>query len=471
MLKRLTLKNFKSFQDATIEFDRFSVLVGANASGKSNIVEALRFLNGIGRGYSASETIVGQSMRHMMENFSGLQTRKNSRGDLGDRIRGGSKGITFQKSDSFEIKSAFSTEIGSDPDLVQQIVFNYKINIKISSENNFPSTTSECFFIDKSCFPIHGYSYHKEGLVYETAKPTVKPGELTENMIGERRFNIFMSDDRVKAREKTISQDILGLASVFGEYWWKNESLKSEESSHFPELAPILTARAPLLMAGISAIDFSPEVMREPSVPGQSVLGDRGENLSSVLQSICHDSQQKERLLSWLQELTPMDAVDIEFREDLSGKILLELVEGNGQRTLAYSASDGTLRFLGLLAALLNPRNASSPHLYIFEELENGIHPTRLYLVMQLIAEEITRNPNLQVIATTHSPLLLHFLDQNYWDGASLIYRLPGQPDSKVAKIMDIPNARKIVEEQDFARLHESGWLENAMYFLADDEE
>ena len=226
-----------------------------------------------------------------------------------------------------------------------------------------------------------------------------------------------------------------------------------------------------LLMDGLSIIDFHPDVMREPSAPGQNMLGDRGENLSSVLQSICKQPQQKERLLSWLQELTPMDAVDIDFKEDLSGKILLELVEGNGQRTLAYSASDGTLRFLGLLAALLNPRNETSPHLYIFEELENGIHPTRLHLLMQLIDEETSRNPNLQVVTTTHSPLLLHYLNPDTWNGASLVYRLPGHADSKITKIMDIPNARQIIEEQDFARLHESGWLENAMYFLADDEE
>jgi predicted ATPase len=98
-------------------------------------------------------------------------------------------------------------------------------------------------------------------------------------------------------------------------------------------------------------LDLNPEAMRLPSFPGQNILGDRGENLSSVLHDICQDPQRKNALLQWMQELTPMDAVDFEFPSDFTGKILLVLVEANGQKTSAYSASDGTLRFLAIIAA------------------------------------------------------------------------------------------------------------------------
>ena len=49
-------------------------------------------------------------------------------------------------------------------------------------------------------------------------------------------------------------------------------------------------------LSSIRFLDFSPDLMRRPSMPGQIVLSDRGENLSSVLQAICEDSQWKEAL-------------------------------------------------------------------------------------------------------------------------------------------------------------------------------
>ncbi|MEC4853804.1 MAG: AAA family ATPase, partial [Jaaginema sp. PMC 1079.18] len=44
MLKKLILKNWKSFRYAELPIDSLTVLIGANASGKSNAIEALDFL-------------------------------------------------------------------------------------------------------------------------------------------------------------------------------------------------------------------------------------------------------------------------------------------------------------------------------------------------------------------------------------------------------------------------------------------
>ena len=201
--------------------------------------------------------------------------------------------------------------------------------------------------------------------------------------------------------------------------------------------------------------------MRKPSLPGQLVLGDRGENLSSVLQDICEDPARKRTLISWLQELTPMDARDFEFPADPAGKVLLTLVEENGQRVSANSASDGTLWFLGVLAAMFGSESA---RFYFFEELENGIHPTRLHLLLQLIEQNVSQE-NIQVVATTHSPYLLALASRGTLEHASLTYRLPDQPDTKTKRILDMPDAARLIEEQDLASLHASGWLENVMIF------
>jgi len=76
----------------------------------------------------------------------------------------------------------------------------------------------------------------------------------------------------------------------------------------------------------IRFLDLDPDAIRQPSQPGQVILGDRGENLSSVLHDICQDPSLKDTLLGWLRSLTPIDVVDFAFQTDLSGRILVALV-------------------------------------------------------------------------------------------------------------------------------------------------
>ena len=60
MITSIRLKNFKNFADETLRVGPFTLLVGANASGKSNIRDAFRFLSGIGRGYTLAEIFGGK---------------------------------------------------------------------------------------------------------------------------------------------------------------------------------------------------------------------------------------------------------------------------------------------------------------------------------------------------------------------------------------------------------------------------
>src|SRR5262249_24516602 len=88
MIESLRLERFKNFQDATMKLGPFTVLIGANASGKSNIRDAFRFLHGIGRGYSLAE-ILGEKYQGGERVWSG--------------IRGGTREIAFSGSDLFTI--------------------------------------------------------------------------------------------------------------------------------------------------------------------------------------------------------------------------------------------------------------------------------------------------------------------------------------------------------------------------------
>ena len=109
-------------------------------------------------------------------------------------------------------------------------------------------------------------------------------------------------------------------------------------------------------------LDPAPDRMRLPAYPSHTALGDQGENLAAVLNEINADPKRRNLLASWTGELTPMDVAGFDFMTDpYDGRLRLFIRETNGRRVSAHSASDGTLRFLTLLAAMF------------------GANPTRFY--------------------------------------------------------------------------------------------
>src|SRR5437764_9409488 len=100
MFTSLRLERFKSFKDAELKLGPFTVLIGANASGKSNLRDAFRFLHGIGRGYSLAE-IIGEKY-----------------GEGGERvwtgIRGGPRAISYAGARSFALTVQMSESDGEE---------------------------------------------------------------------------------------------------------------------------------------------------------------------------------------------------------------------------------------------------------------------------------------------------------------------------------------------------------------------
>ena len=59
MIKELKLKNWKSFEEATLYIDPLTILIGTNASGKSNLLDAFLFLNRVSSGVGIFQAING----------------------------------------------------------------------------------------------------------------------------------------------------------------------------------------------------------------------------------------------------------------------------------------------------------------------------------------------------------------------------------------------------------------------------
>ena len=199
--------------------------------------------------------------------------------------------------------------------------------------------------------------------------------------------------------------------------------------------------------------------LREPSIPGATTLGDYGQNLPSVLESICADADRKRILTSWIQELTPMDVQDFRFPRDPDGRLYLRIAERNGREVSASSASDGTLRFLAMLALLLNEDTGGT---YFFEDIDAGIHPNRLWLLLELI-EKQTAKGNIQVITTTHNPALLAWMSDSTFEHTSVVWRDEYASDSVIRPIADLYNLRELRKKYGMEGLFTEGWLESAM--------
>ena len=162
-----------------------------------------------------------------------------------------------------------------------------------------------------------------------------------------------------------------------------------------------------------------------------------------------------------------MDVQDLRFKEDLQRRVLVYLVEASGLEVSAYSASDGTLRFLALMAALLS---AESGGFCFFEEIDNGIHPTRLHVLLDVL-EQASRKKGHQIVATTHNPQLVAFLSEKARQDAVLLYRRENSQTAAAIPIMKLPDIDRVLEKQDLGHLFASGWLEDVVECLGDEEE
>ena len=412
MITSLRLVNFKNFANETLKVGPFTVIVGTNASGKSNIRDAFRFLHGIGRGYKLAEIMGG---------------KYGAGGQLEwEPIRGAPNEIArFQQLYPYE-SAAFG--VHTELDLEAEKVF-YWIKVGFNPNTGFVVLEEE--------LKTETWS------IYATKKAS------------DSRLELFTEGNGDQGAEVSSLQPALMTVAP---------ALMSSQEFRKSGKGP--TARLSLEALGnMRFLEPSPQRMREPSVPGAAILGDGGENLPTVLEAICADPQRKNVLMSWLQELTPMDVKDFEFPRDPSGRVHLHIVERNGRQVSAYSASDGTLRFLGLLATLLGPNEGG---LYFFEEIDSGIHPDRLWLLLDLIAQQ-TAKGKIQVVTTTHSPALLAWMNDTTFEHTSVVYRDEYWTDSVIRPIAGLYNLRELRESQGLERLLTSGWFETAMKFSEGD--
>ena len=144
------------------------------------------------------------------------------------------------------------------------------------------------------------------------------------------------------------------------------------------------------------------QIMRIETPPRKTKdIGIQGEFLLPFLNTLKFEYPDYFRSLQKTVQTTLPNRPVIDIRLDEKNAVL-ELLIKEGKTTLSGRLiSEGTLRVIGLLAAL-HPSNNST--LIAFEEPENGIHPVRIKSIANVF-REMVENYGKQVIVTTHSPI------------------------------------------------------------------
>lgn len=405
MLSSIRLHDFKSFADQTIPLAPLTLLVGANASGKSNLLDAIRFLQGLALDYPVADV---------------LRDRYEGGRLVWPAIRGGVAEVARKGREEFEIETRWK--------LAQAVCHRVGVTMKGTPMLSRESLVAEGY--GPYLFDSHARSLTKSA--------GLQPGGA---------LNVAYKSTgggRNETRAVAAARSAIGQLDPGG------------------RLDPVVLEIAHQVQRAARAAVFlsiEPGKMREYAPRQLTELGATGANVSAVVHEMCQTEDGKRRLVDWLSELCAPTIADIDFVETELGDVMLQLVEADGTRISARSLSDGTLRFLGEIVALLTAEKGS---LLLVEEIENGLHPERVHLLVQLL-EAVTVERGVQVIATTHSPRVLAALSTEGLHAAVLFARVEGEPGTITRRLGDLPKLDEVVARRGIDDLFSTGWLERAL--------
>jgi predicted ATPase len=404
-LRSIGLFSFKSFEKQSISVGPLTVLVGANASGKSNLFDAIRFIQGIGLDMSLVDILRGRSEGGRL---------------IWPGLRGGISDVAQKGKKHFSIRTNWR--------LSEETVSHY-ISCEINRSPELGKETLKSTSVKRYLFDTHARALgSRRGREAESVRVALK------------RDGKGNSPTQTHSATRSLLHQI---------------DCRPPVSTHLDHVRGAVVQA----MKGALFVDIRPELMRE-YVPRQAdVLGVEGENISAVLWQLCQDEERKRDMVDWLSELCAPELADIDFVETGLEDVMLVFVERDGTRIPARSLSNGTLRFLGQVMAL---QTAPEGSLILMEEIENGLHPTRVHLLIEAI-EAVTRTRGIRVIATTHSPLVIGALSEQALGDAVLMARLTDEKGTVMRRLKDLPHFDEISSRRGADTLLATGWLERAL--------
>ena len=413
MISELKIRNFKSLESVDLKLGHFNLLVGANASGKSNFLDALRFLQGVGNGFTLNEILDGKP--------------PSSTNAKWDGIRGGSKFVSFRKQDGTQSESNQIHVTFDDIGITYYGLDKLTYGLTCAVKDGVISISSEILKSDSG------------NILMDEMTPYLVP-------LPDEEFDVSSNLD--------VSFDSpLRVVSIYDAWprvtFWSHSEYPSEMVAR---CARFVSSE----LADMQLLDLLPAMLRDYSSK-VARLGELGEGFAALIHHI-ETNGSKPALLEWLKELRPDEVSDLFAIPGAVNDYMAAIKEGNTVFP-APTISEGTLRFIALAAAFFQP---SMPKVLVIEEIEKGLHPSRLRLLLELMRSQSKRTGT-QVFATTHSPTLLAWLTEEDRKTTFVCTRDADSGATKMRSLAEIPRFEELIEEgSHIDELFAEGWLESA---------
>ncbi len=402
MLKSITIKNFKSYEAAELPLSTLTFLIGANASGKSNAIEAIRLL-------------------HLLSQGTRLDDIERSIAKESSDIRGQSKDL-FRNCETRITLDIKGEDIPSDWNSLSISFERTGEQLEIVDEE-IKSTSAR----NTSKFPL----YHASG----------SQNALTDEIVVQyNNFGKGGNKPSISCSNKSAVFYQLTSPAPFGKH------IKSQK------IIPQVTAAFRDSLRNMLFLDLRPALMRGYSYADMEDIHTNGDNISAVIHRICKKNNESEKLLDFIRFLPEQDIADIEFIITARNDVMLRLKETFGNEAQVMDApllSDGTLRVMGIAAALLTAKKNS---LVVIEEIDNGVHPSRAEGLVQQI-KKVASERELQVLVTTHNPALLDAIPNESLADVLCCFRDTDNGSSQIKRLGDMSQYPELVAQAPMGQL------------------
>jgi len=205
-------------------------------------------------------------------------------------------------------------------------------------------------------------------------------------------------------RYRTRSSDTPGRPRSLGFKGSVNGRARAADKAgtEWKEWQPEPNRSPPLYLSVLLRLEASRLVRPDPAAPDPTVMAPNGTGLHSALASIVlNDPDAWPLLQADLRRVIPTIR---RLRHTRAAPAALLFDTVGGDALLANQVSEGTLLVLGLLAALYAP---DRPNLLLLDDLDRGLHPKAQKELIALLRGLLETHPDLQIVATTHSPYMV----------------------------------------------------------------
>lgn len=386
MITYLKINGFKSFHNFEMEFTPFTVIAGANASGKSNLFDALTLLSRLAETDNLKRAF-SEQRGEFIELFT-QHSDDNYASEMEFIVE-----ILVNKS----IKDAWGNETK-----LKYTRLRYELSIKRVTNS---SGIQDLVVSKENLFTLkHQEDSWVSGIIPKKSLEFWRPKVVT----GKRGIPYIQTVFENELAIIQVPQD--GTTGNKRRFPLSNATrtvLSSFDTVDFPH---VLAAKEE--MKSWKFLQLNPEDLRQATSKnnGEDTISVSGKNLAAALFRIKQNDKYSlkeisRKLNSFLPNFIEVDVVD----DSENKQYLIKLKDVDKKEFSSRVLSEGTLRILALCILEFDEKHTG---LLCFEEPENGIHPFRIKAMTELLKDlSVDFNeveiPLRQVIVNTHSPVLV----------------------------------------------------------------